>query len=144
MKQICILGLILFSMISCQPSTSYEADREAILNSMLESQACWNDGDLEGFMHNYAHQDSIMFIGKSGITYGWEASLARYKKGYPSADARGQLHYDFLHLDPIGEKQYIQVGQYTLFRAKDTLSGYFTLIWEKIDGEWKITLDHSS
>jgi hypothetical protein len=37
-----------------------------------------------------------MFIGKSGITYGWQKTLDNYKKGYPDKEAMGKLHFTLL------------------------------------------------
>jgi len=111
---------------------------------MQQSQDYWNKGDLDRFMHNYWHSDSLKFIGKTGITYGWQASLDRYLRSYPDKSSRGTLSFDFLHLDQLDKDHYFQVGKYTLYRETDTLSGHFTLIWEKINGEWKIIADHSS
>ena len=36
------------------------------------------------------------------------------------------------------------VGKWHLKRKEDDLGGHFTLLWKKIDGEWKIVVDHSS
>ena len=139
--------LLIFSLggfiISCSTSNQ-EDDKSAIVESMMQSQAYWNAGDLDGFMHNYWHSDSLKFIGKSGITYGWQASLDRYKKSYPDKSKQGTLKFDFLHLESVGKNNYFQVGKYTQYRETDTLSGHFTLLWAKIDGEWKILVDHSS
>lgn len=118
--------------------------QKEILKSMLESQEAWNRGDLEGFMHNYWHSDSLKFVGKSGITYGWESTLNRYQASYPDQEKRGILRFDFIHLDKISDDAWYQVGKYTQVRKKDTLSGHFMLIWKKIDGEWRIVADHSS
>lgn len=133
--------LTAFLLASCSDS---EADKAAILDSMRQSQEYWNNGDLENFMHNYWKSDSLKFIGKTGITYGWQASLDRYLKSYPDKSKQGRLKFDFLHLDQVENNHYFQVGKYTLYREADTLSGHFTLLWQKIDGEWKIVADHSS
>jgi hypothetical protein len=43
-----------------------------LIRTLLENQSqAWNRGDLEGFMEGYWKNDSLRFIGKSGITYGW-------------------------------------------------------------------------
>ncbi len=117
---------------------------EEIMNSMRQSQKYWNEGNLDGFMHNYWHSDSLKFIGKTGITYGWDATLKRYKASYPDKAKQGQLTFDFIHLDKISEDAWFQIGKYTQVREKDTLSGHFSLLWRKINGEWRIVADHSS
>jgi hypothetical protein len=47
-------------------------------------------------MKGYWKSDSLMFIGKNGITHGWEKTLDRYKKSYPDTAAMGKLSYDIL------------------------------------------------
>ena len=143
MKQIVYLFLIAGILFSCSTSNPSD-DKEEILNSMKLSQDYWNAGDLENFMHNYWESDSLKFIGKSGVTYGWQASLDRYLTSYPDKSKQGTLKFDFLHLEKIEQNHYFQVGKYTLFREADTLSGHFTLLWQKIDGDWRIVADHSS
>jgi len=135
--------IVILMAISCS-SGNVEKDRDAIISSMVKSQEYWNNGELENFMHNYWKSDSLKFIGKSGITYGWQGSLDRYLKSYPDKSSQGTLKFEFLDLDPVGRDHYFQVGKYTLYREKDTLSGHFTLLWEKIEGEWRIVVDHSS
>lgn len=128
-------------------SPALTADDEAraeILKSMQHSQDCWNSGDLVGFMHNYWRSDSLKFVGKTGITYGWDASLKRYQLSYPDRSKQGTLRFNYLHLDKISEDAWYQIGKYTLTRENDTLSGHFMLIWRKIDGQWRIVADHSS
>ncbi len=128
-------------------SSGLNPDDEAkaeILKSMQQSQDYWNSGNLDGFMHNYWHSDSLKFVGKTGITYGWDATLKRYKASYPDKSRQGTLKFDYLHLDKISDDGWYQVGKYTLTRDKDTSSGHFMLIWRKIDGQWRIVADHSS
>jgi len=118
--------------------------KELIINSLRQSESYWNRGDLEGFMHNYWKSDSLKFIGKSGITYGWESTLKRYKTRYPDRASQGTLKFEFLHLDKIAEDAWFQIGKYTLTKEKESVSGHFSLLWRKIKGEWKIVADHSS
>jgi hypothetical protein len=148
-----LTALIILSIYSIGAAQSSQADpmiqedyqaKIAIMKSMIQSEKYWNEGNLEGFMHNYWRSDSLKFIGKSGITYGWNATLDRYKKSYPDKSKQGTLKFEFIHLDKISNDAFFQVGKYTLTRESDTLSGHFSLLWRKIDGEWRIVADHSS
>jgi len=121
-----------------------EQAKDEIMTSMRQSEDYWNTGSLEGFMHNYWHSDSLKFISKTGITYGWNATLNRYKASYPDKTKQGTLKFDFIHLEKISGDAWFQVGKYTLVREKETLSGHFTLLWKKINGQWRIVADHSS
>ena len=35
-----------------------------------------------------------MFIGSKGITYGWDSTLARYKRNYPDKATMGKLTFE--------------------------------------------------
>jgi hypothetical protein len=43
----------------------------------------------------------------------------------------------------MGDEHMLVVGKWTINRTNDTLSGYYSLIWEKIDRYWKIIFDHT-
>ncbi|MFA5816683.1 MAG: alpha-L-fucosidase, partial [Bacteroidales bacterium] len=118
--------------------------KEEIMTSMRQSQDYWNASNLDGFMHNYWLSDSLKFIGKTDITYGWDATLKRYKASFPDKAKQGTLKFVFIHLEKISGDAWFQVGKYTLVREKETLSGHFTLQWKKINGQWRIVADHSS
>ena len=95
-------------------------------------------------MSGYWKSDSLQFIGKSGITKGWQATLDRYKNSYPDNESMGKLAFNNLECTALGDQHYFIMGQWTLFRITDTLQGHYTLLWKKIDAEWVIIKDHSS
>ena len=39
---------------------------------MKEQEKSWNMGSIDDFMDKYWNDDSLIFISKSGINYGWE------------------------------------------------------------------------
>jgi ketosteroid isomerase-like protein len=121
-----------------------KADRTAILETMHLQEEAWNTGDLEGFMHGYWENDSLRFIGKSGITFGWQHTLDNYKRGYPDLAAMGKLTFTILRVEGLSKRVAHVTGQWHLQRAQDAPHGYFTLLWRKIDGRWVIVADHSS
>ncbi|MFO7843540.1 MAG: nuclear transport factor 2 family protein [Bacteroidales bacterium] len=116
------------------------AEIEAI---MEQQERDWSAGDMEGYMQGYWQSDSLRFMGKQGITYGWKQQLDNYLQGYPDKEAMGKLTFENISFDPMGDEHMLVVGKWTLNRKKDTLSGYYSLIWEKIDGQWKIIFDHT-
>ncbi|MCG8308701.1 MAG: DUF4440 domain-containing protein, partial [Cytophagales bacterium] len=62
-----------------------KVDDETIIRNKLFDQAkCWNNGDIDCFMRDYWKSDSLMYIGKKGITYGWHKTLSNYKSRYPT------------------------------------------------------------
>jgi hypothetical protein len=118
--------------------------RVKLLNSMKISEQTWNSGDLEQFMHNYWKSDSLRFITKKGVTYGWQNTLNNYIKGYPDKEKMGQLKFDILSIEYLNKGHILMIGKWQLTRKTDTPEGYFSLIWKLIDHEWVIVVDHSS
>lgn len=140
MKKALFALLILFSIKSmAQPS------EETAIRQLLERQTTsWNRGDVEGFMQTYWQSDSLMFIGKSGVTRGWQQTLNNYKKGYPDTAAMGKLTFDIIQIKPLSPEYYFVVGKWMLKRSIGDISGHYTLLMRRIKGEWKIVADHSS
>ena len=140
MKTTLITFLLLFSLTGFAQT---KAEQKILL--LLETQTkAWNNGDLDGFMKGYWKNDSLQFIGKSGVTYGWTNTLNNYKKGYPNTDAMGQLHFDILSIKKLSCKYQQVVGKWSLKRKIGDVGGHFTLLLKKIKGEWVIIADHSS
>lgn len=123
---------------------SQSVDESTIRTMMARQEDDWNKGDIQSFMDGYWKSDSLQFIGKSGITYGWENTLANYRKGYPDTAAMGRLTFTLIHLKPLSTLYFHVTGKWKLTRAKGDAGGYFTLLLKKIDGKWVIICDHSS
>jgi hypothetical protein len=123
---------------------SQSKDEKAILSILSNQTTAWNQGNFDQFMVGYLNTDSLMFIGKSGITYGYAATLNNYKKSYAGADKMGKLSFDILHLKKLGRKHYLVVGKWSLKRTAGDVGGYYTLTFEKQSSGWVIIADHSS
>ncbi len=119
-------------------------DEQQVRDVMTAQIVAWNGGNLDAFMQGYAHTDSIMFIGSKGVTYGWDSSLAHYKKTYPNKTAMGILSFDIIKIKRLSADFFFMVGKFTLIRDRDTPSGYFDLLFQKINGKWFIVSDHTS
>lgn len=118
---------------------------EPVAATMQRQQDAWNRADLVGFMEGYLPSDSLMFIGKSGVTYGHEATLKRYMTGYPDASAMGTLTFQNLQWISIGDNAGWLMGKWALKKeAQEDAAGMYTLLWRKLDGTWLIVADHSS
>lgn len=120
------------------------AEENAIRQVMHNQQEAWNRADIETFMEGYWKSDSLKFIGRNGITYGWQTTLDNYKKSYPTPDAMGKLTFTILTLDILSETSAFMIGRWHLKRASDEPGGHFTLLWRKINGKWVIIADHTS
>lgn len=117
---------------------------EEIIKTMRAQEEAWNEGDVEGFMQAYWKSDSLLFIGSSGPQYGWQTTLDKYKKSYPDQSAMGTLSFSNIQFQLIENETAHLSGKWQLDRASDTLKGYYSLLWRKIEEEWKVVYDHSS
>jgi ketosteroid isomerase-like protein len=118
---------------------------EAMIRQLLDKQTqAWNNGQIEEFMHGYWENDSLMFIGKSGITYSYSKTLANYKKGYPDTAAMGKLSFTILEVKRLSDEYYYVIGKWFLKRSIGDVGGHYTLLFRKIRGQWVIVADHTS
>lgn len=138
-----ILFLLCFIItLSSIAQTEFE-DKTAIKSVMKLQEKAWSQNDLEGFMKGYWKSDSLKFYGSSGLTYGWEKTLANYKKGYPTKDHSGTLTFKINDISKIENNSYWVMGEYFLSRKVGDANGIFLIIFRKINGEWKIVADMS-
>jgi ketosteroid isomerase-like protein len=140
MKQL----IFLFCLVISIDNFAQSNDESAIRKILNDQAAAWSRGDIESFMKGYWENDSLMFIGKSGITYGWNNTLNNYKKGYPDTAAMGKLSFNIITLKQLSFQYFHVAGKWHLHRSIGNLSGYFTLLLKKIEGGWVIIADHSS
>ena len=140
MKKIFILLFLFATTISFAQSKN----EKAIRNLLDKQTKAWNNGDITNFMKGYWENDSLMFIGKNGVTYGWANTLNNYKKNYPDVTAMGKLSFDIIKVEKLSRRYYQVIGKWHLKRSIGDLSGHYSLLFRRISGEWVIIADHSS
>ncbi len=141
MKKIAFFTILFFLLLN---ATAQSKDEMAIRNLLDEQTAAWNTGNIEHFMNGYWESDSLMFIGKSGVTYGWNKTLENYKRGYPDTAAMGKLKFDILQVKRLSAIYFFVVGKWHLQRSIGDIGGHFTLLFRKVKTKWVIVADHSS
>jgi ketosteroid isomerase-like protein len=140
MKHLLISTLFLISLAGF----TQDSDKEAILKILDNQTKAWNNGDVENFMVGYWNNDSLMYVGKAGITYGYKPTLENYKKNYGSKEKMGQLAFTILHVNRLSPEYYQVVGKWHLKRTVGDVGGHYTLLFRKINDGWVIISDHSS
>lgn len=138
-----VLMKSLFVLIVLVPFFAF-GQEDAIREVLKDQVNCWNSGDLECYMDGYWKSDQLMFVGKKGVTYGWESTLAMYKNSYPSKEKMGKLDLIVKEIYPLSDDYWFVIGQWNLQRKDDAPNGHFSLLFRMIDGEWKVVVDHSS
>ena len=132
--------ICLLFILSC---TAIKTDENEILAVMQMQEKAWNNGNIDEFMEGYWQSDSLMFIGATGIKYGWKNTLHNYKKSYPDKATMGKLIFKVVKLEINNNSAYM-LGEWSLTREADEPKGFFTLYWKKINDNWVITIDHTS
>lgn len=132
---------LVFISLHCMSQSADERNIRQILDDQTKA---WNRGDLQAFMKGYWENDSLMFIGKSGVTYGWTNTLNNYKKGYPDTASMGKLSFNIISVKKLSSEYYFVTGKWHLQRSIGDLNGHYSLVFRKINGQWVIIADHSS
>ena len=143
MKRNWLYLLILCLSVSLASYSQSIEERE--IRKLLDTQIqAWNRGNIDEFMIGYWNNDSLMFIGKNGVTYGYTNTLKNYKKSYSDTAQMGKLKFDLLQVKKISADAYFVVGKWFLKRSVGDIGGHYTLLFRKIKGKWVIVADHSS
>ena len=139
-----VLCLLFVLPLFCVAQTMAEQEDKAAIQQVLSiQQSAWNSYDIEQFMETYWKSDELTFYGSAGVVKGWQSTMDRYKKSYPSKDHFGHLEFVLNDISKINEDAYTVMGEYHLTRPVGNLHGIFMLVLKRIDGEWKIIADTS-
>ena len=146
MKNLFVILLCLCGLLASAQTPKQKAVLASIKQAMQEQEDCWNRGDVRCFMKHYWESDSLRFIGKSGLTHGWQQTLDNYLKSYPDKEAMGKLTFNNLVVEFTDKNTVLVIGKWKLARSGDfkDLEGHYSLLWQKKNGRWVIIADHSS
>jgi ketosteroid isomerase-like protein len=131
----------LFSTIAGMAQTNPD---QAIRKVMADQTAAWNRGSVDDFMKGYWNDDSLVFVGQSGLTYGYNQTLANYKKHYDTPEKMGKLFFTLLSIKQLSPDYCLVLGQWLLKRPAGDIGGIYSLLFRKINGSWLIVVDHTS
>ena len=137
-----VLFSFLIFLVSCK-STNHCNE---IYDLMKQQEDAWNNGNIDNFMNTYWQNDSLVFIGKYGISYGWDKTYSNYKNSYKTKEQMGTLEFKNLICNTINDSTHIVTGKWSLKRNDSigNINGFYSLIWVKKQTGWKITYDHTS
>ena len=137
--------LLTFLILALAISGFAQTGPEASIRRIMTDQAvAWNKGNIDDFMKGYWNNDSLVFVGQSGLSYGYNTALANYKKHYDSPDKMGQLFFTLLSIKKLSPDYCFVLGKWLLKRKAGDIGGIYSLLFRKIDGRWQIVVDHTS
>ena len=134
--------------LCCCPLLAQETPQETEIRAILQNtEAAWNRGDLVTVASYYDDSPQTTFIGREVTRGGTQAILERYRRAYPTPEARGTLTFSEIEVRPLAEGVALAIGKYSLKRTAaggGDASGRFTLVLHRTNAGWKIIHDHSS
>lgn len=132
------------SVLAAEPAADWSAD-EAQIRALSQSSAdAWNKGDLKGHLAIYS--DDMTFMTRTGPRPGvapLEKSFSEkyFKDGRP----KQTLSFGDRTLRRLGPDAVLETGSFRLTGGGEPeQSGWFTLVWVRTAGGWRILHDHSS
>jgi ketosteroid isomerase-like protein len=133
------------------PQEKVDRSLSAKLSKILEQQQmAWNRGSIDDFMSAYWRSEQLTFSSGGKTQRGWKSTRDRYLERYPTKAKMGQLTFSALEATALGPDHALMLGRWkldfenTAAAEADSAQGNFSLVWKKINGEWKIIHDHSS
>lgn len=135
---------LLVLILCCTSLQAQNAEEKKVTEILLQTAADWSKGSIDDFMKAYWKNDSVTYVGKNGVTYGYNNILASYKKSFPDTSAMGKLSFDIIQVKQLSPDYCYVIGKYIVSRTAGKAEGHFTLLFKKIDGQWLIVSDHSS
>jgi len=114
--------------------------------AMLQRSASdWN-GDLAGFMSDYANDSLTSYMAGGHVQYGWQALYDRYQKTYfAPGKSRDSLSFEELRVRVLTPDFAYATARFKLsHRDSVVASGPFTLVLQKQGDRWRILHDHTS
>ena len=141
-----VFSLILLCALST-PAQTFRSTTEPAVRQVLErQQEAWNHHDLESFMAGYWNSPELTFFSGAKIYSGWQSTLERYRKTYQSEGREmGKLEFSDLKIEALAPDAALVRGAWHLTMSDGkTPQGWFTLVFRKFPGGWKIIHDHTS
>ena len=121
-----------------------EATATAVVFLRASSEA-WNRGDLEAFVDDYARDSTTTFVAGGRVQYGWDWIHDNYyTHWWDLGSERDSLRFEDVAARSLGSDYLLTTARFVLFRGDSvTASGPFTLLMQRIEGEWKIIHDQT-
>lgn len=144
MKKMSILVVVFLVFIASSLwSGDSQKNTETIKSIMAKQVEAWNNGSFEGFMAGYWKSPEMTFQSGNRRLVGWEQLLAMYKKNY-AGKKRGTLDFVDIEVKWLTPELALVLGRWRVNTDEKTKEGLFTLIFKRMDKDWKIIHDHSS
>lgn len=125
------------------PNPGHEK-KKAILAVIQKQEEDWNQKKMEAFLEGYWHSDTLRYVTNRGVTYGFEKVAEIFKRNFPDTSSMGKIDFDVIHVELITDNDAMVTGKFLQKVDKKFRGGYFTFLFRRLNGKWKIVADHTS
>ena len=101
-------------------------------------------GSLARAARLYRKSEHTVFASTSGVSIGYDAMLARYKKRYPDKQAMGQLTFSKLGFRRLDKSHVIVEGRWHLQKKKQAGGRFVLVMRADKNGAYKVALDYTT
>ncbi|GAB3945543.1 hypothetical protein GCM10028805_14820 [Spirosoma harenae] len=135
-------AFLLFTSLGFAKPKPGAAETE-IRQALDSTSAGWNRGNLQQYLGAYTPDAQEM--GPNGPRGGVEVIENTMKNGFWKTGRPLQiLRYEHVNVRMLGKSNALVTGQYVLSGGdKPNRTGWFTTVWEKTKGGWRMIFDHS-
>jgi ketosteroid isomerase-like protein len=97
-------------------------------------------------MLGYARSEDTRFASGADVVRGWQTVHDRYQSRYNSPERMGRLAFSGMEVSVLAPDAAVVFGRWELERKGEATrpAGLFTLVFRRIDGQWRIVADHTS
>jgi uncharacterized protein (TIGR02246 family) len=140
-----VFGAVAVALIATAATAASPAEEKAaIVKVIADMQQAWNRGDFRGYMAGFANPQ-VVFVSGGRIQDGWQGTLDHYVRDYGGDPARrGTVRFYDMTVDLLAPDAALLISHYHLERATSPQEGINTRLFRKIDGRWRITMNHVS
>ena len=119
---------------------------EASVTTMLQGSADgWNNGDLDAFVAIYSEGAATSSMTPDGPVQGIDRIREGYAQAFTPGANRDSLRFEQLSVHQLPPLIGVATGKYVLHQDDEvTSSGWFTLVFRRVGGGWRVIHDHSS
>jgi len=140
-----VSGLALGGCVTApHPSDISEADRNQIQAALNASVNGWNEGSLP--QHLSLYDPAVTMMTREGPRPGVAAIETAFRATYFVGDKPKQsLRMERVDLRSLSKDSALMTGRFILEGGGlPVQSGWFTLVWVRTAGVWKVVHDHTS
>lgn len=136
-----VIGCFILFISLTTYATTANNELKAALN---QSANAWNRGDINAFMQAYKNANDTRYV-STNIISGYSNIRRHYIEKYADSQAMGKLDFKIDDIKALSTQYALVIGKWHLMRVNlPDVSGVFTLLFEKVNNDWKIVVDHTS